>query len=260
VAFPASWRRARQFFRHFRIDAPRMAVRSRLPWPWRAFLGAALLAIVGGMWWWGFDFGQIFGGFNRKEIEARVAALDAENGKLRGEASELRAKSAQQEAELAMTRGAQATLSKQVLDLSNENTQLKEENMFLQKLVADSSKQVGLSIQRFAVERQGEDAWRYSLLVVRGGNPHDELEGTLSLQFTLQPAGGPTPRPTVPTVLTLPDDQPESAPTLKLRFKYYQRVEGTIHVPEGALVRSATARAFEAGTPSPRATKTLVIS
>jgi hypothetical protein len=257
VALPASWRRARQFFRHFRIDAPRMAVRSHLPWPWRAVVGAALLAIVGGMWWWGFDFGQIFGGFNRKEVEARIAALESENATLRSEASELRAKAAQQDSELAMTRGAQATLSKQALELVNENSQLKEENMFLQKLVADSSKQVGVSIQRLAVERERDDAWRYSLLVVRGGNPREELEGTLSLQFTLQPPGGPSTRP---TVLTLPDDQPETATTLRLRFKYYQRVEGTVRVPEGALVRSVTARAFEAGTPSPRATKTLVVS
>jgi hypothetical protein len=257
LASPATWRRARQFFRHFRIDAPRMAVRSHLPWQWRVVAAAVLLALVGGMWWWGFDFGQIFGGFNRKEVEARLVALAGENEKLRTEVRELRARTAQQESELAMTRGAQATLSKQVLDLSNENSQLKEENMFLQKLVADSSKQVGLSIQRLAVERERDDAWRYSLLVVRGGNPHDELEGTLSLQFTLQPAGGPA---TKPTLVTLPDDQPDAAPALKLRFKYYQRVEGTIRVPEGALVRSVTARAFEAGRASPQATKTLVIS
>ena len=55
-----------------------MAVRSHLPWPWRAVLGVVLLVVIGGMWWWGFDFGQIFGGFNRKEVEARVATLEAE--------------------------------------------------------------------------------------------------------------------------------------------------------------------------------------
>jgi hypothetical protein len=61
------WRRVRH---HFSIDAPRMAVRSHLPWPWKAGLAVALLLVIGGMWWWGFDFGQILGGFNRKEVEA----------------------------------------------------------------------------------------------------------------------------------------------------------------------------------------------
>ncbi len=59
--------------------------------------------------------------------------------------------------------------------------------------------------------------------------------------------------------MTLPDDQPESAATLNLKFKYYQRVEGTIRVPPGAQVRSVTVRAFETGQATPRATQTLVI-
>ncbi len=236
-----------------------MAVRSHLPWPWRAVAAGVLLAIVGGMWWWGFDFGQIFGGFNRKEVEARLALLESDNARLRAETAQLRAKNSQQESELAMTQGAQATLSKQATELSNENSQLKEELTFLQKLVADSNKQVGLSIQRLAVERENDDAYRYRLLVVRGGNPRDELEGTLTLQAALQPAtaAGALPRP---MVLTLPEDEPDTAAALKLKFKYYQRVEGTIRVPPGAQLRSITVRAFESGQTTPRATKTLVIS
>ena len=46
------------------------------------------LALIAGMWWWGFDFGQIFGGFNRKEVEARMTGRSrAEAGELRGEAA-----------------------------------------------------------------------------------------------------------------------------------------------------------------------------
>jgi hypothetical protein len=255
---PVSWRRARQYFKHFSIDAPRMSVRSQLPWPWRAVVGIVLLAVVGGMWWWGFDFGQIFGGFNRKEIEAKLAILEDDNVQLRGDAAQLRTKNSQLEIELAMTQGAQATLSKQVRELVNENAQLKEELTFLQKLVADSNKQGALSIQRLTVERERDDMYRYSLLVVRGGNPRDELDGTLTLQVTAQP---PATGATVarPVVVVLPEDQPEVAPAMKLKFKYYQRLEGTIRVPLGAQVRSVTARAFEAGQASPRATRTLAM-
>ncbi len=118
-----------------------MAVRSHLPWPWRAVVAVVLLAVVGGMWWWGFDFGQIFGGWNRKEVEAKLASLETDNGKLKTEVAQLRARNSQLESELAMTAGAQSTLSKQALELMAENTQLKEELSFLQKLVADSNKQ-----------------------------------------------------------------------------------------------------------------------
>ena len=258
MAIPASWRRARQFFRHFRIDAPTMSVRSRLPWPWRATVVLGLLAVIAGMWWWGFDFGQIFGGFNRKEIAAKLATLESDNEKLRAEATTLRARNSQLESALAMTTGAQATLSRQALELMAENTQLKEELSFLQKLVSDSSKQGGLAIQRLTVERERDDAWHYSVLVVRGGTPRDEFEGALGLQATVQPppTGGVPARP---TVLTLPEEQPELTSALKLKFKYYQRLEGTIRVAPGTLVRSVTARAFEAGQATPRASRTLVI-
>jgi hypothetical protein len=255
LALSLWWRRARQ---HFSIDAPRMAVRSHLPWPWRVVVGITLLAVVGGMWWWGFDFGQILGGFNRHEVEARIAALETENADLRAEAARLRAKAMQQESELAMTSGAQASLSKQALELQNENSQIKEELVFLQKLVADSSKQVGLSIQRVAVERERDDAWHYSVLLVRGGSPKDEFEGHATLQVTVQPAssGGPPARP---TIVTLPDEQPGTARALALKFKYYQRLEGTISVPAGGAVRAVTVRAFEADQATPRATRSVVI-
>ena len=234
-----------------------MAVRSHLPWPWRATVVLALLAIVGGMWWWGFDFGQIFGGFNRKEISAKLETLETDNAKMRADLTTLRARNSQFESELAMTAGAQTTLSKQAMELLNENTQLKEELSFLRQLVSDSSKQVGLAIQRFSVERERDDAWHYSVLVVRGGAPRDEFEGALTLQATVlpPPAGGASR----PVIVALPDEQPDSASALKLKFKYYQRLEGTIRVPPGAQVRSVTARAFEAGQANARATRTLVI-
>jgi hypothetical protein len=253
VPMPAWWRRAR---RHFGISAPRMAVRTHLSWPWRAVVALTLAAVIGGMWWWGFDFGQILGGMNRKETEAKIAGLETEAVQLRAETAQLRAKSSRLESELAMREGAQSTLSKQAVELQSENSQLKEELVFLQKLVADSNKQVGLSIQRLAVERLRDDAYRFSMLVVRGGNPTAEFEGSLALQVAVQPVatGGGLVRP---IVLSLPDEQQDLAAPLKLNFKYYQRVEGTFRVSPGAQVKALTARAFENGQANPRATRTL---
>src|SRR5689334_10600348 len=134
-----SWRSLR---RHFGISAPRMAVRTHLPWWGRGAIVASLVAVIAGMWWWGFDFGQILGGFNRKEIETRIASLEADAGKYRNEAADLRARNATLDSELAMMRGRQEALTRQVTELTGENAQLKEELAFLQKLVSDSSKTV----------------------------------------------------------------------------------------------------------------------
>ena len=251
---PAWWRRVRQ---HFGISAPRMAVRTHLPWWGRGAVALTLLAIIGGMWWWGFDFGQILGGFNRKEIETRLVSLEADATRFRTEAAELRARNATLESELAMTRGKQEALTKQTMELTGENAQLKEELAFLQKLVSDSSKTVGLQIQRLDVEPDGDDTWRFSVLVVRGGSPKDEFVGTMVLRATLAgtPSGDGGAR-----VLQIPDDDPEASPALRLKFKYYQRVEGRFKVPVGSRVTSVAVRAYESGQGAPRAARTLSLS
>jgi hypothetical protein len=245
------WRRLRQ---NFGISAPRMAVRTPLPWWGRSLILVALAVVVAGMWWWGFDFGQLFGGFNRKEIEAKVATLEVDVARYRAEATELRTRSSQLETELAMTKGAQEALTRQATELSTENAQLKEDLTFLQKLFADANTQGNVTITRLTAERQSDDLWRYGLLVVRGGAPGEDFKGTVVLQATVAPAD--ITQSAVRT-LTLPEDQPDTAGTLKLKFKYYQRIEGTLRVPAGTRVTGLTARVYEDGSTTPRGTRTL---
>ncbi len=243
-------RRLRQTFG---ISAPRMAVRTHLSWRWKMPALLGLLLLIVGMWWWGFDFGQFLGGFDRGQVARRQEKLEAEVAQLKDENAKLRARAAQLESDLNITTGAQATLSKQSVELQAENTQIKEELAFLQKLFGDTGKQGTISIQRLSAERERDDAYRYSLLVVRGGNPTDEFAGQLTLQAGLLSGGR------VSTV-ALPDDQPDAGAALKLKFKYYQRIEGTIRVPPGSQLKTLQARVLEAGQSSPRATRSLNIS
>jgi hypothetical protein len=240
-------RRLRQTFG---ISAPRMAVRTHLSWRWRlpALLGG--LALIAGMWWWGFDFGQFLGGFNRRAVAEKQARLEADAAVFKDENVELRAKVAELESDLNVTRGAQATLSRQALDLQNENTQMKEELAFLRKLFSDSGKAGALTIQRLTAEKDRDGVYRFSMLVVRGGNPSDEFSGQMTLLANVAADGRSA-------TLTLPDDQPDTAAALKLKFKYYQRVEGTFRVPSGSQLKSLQARIVEAGQTTPKATRSL---
>src|SRR4029434_9097167 len=110
-----------------------MGVRTRLPWWGRGVVLLVTLAVIGGMWWWGFDFGQVFGGFNRQENEARLGSLECDAAKLRIEASRLRTRNSALESELGMTRGAQEALTKQASELAAETTQTKEKLGFVQR-------------------------------------------------------------------------------------------------------------------------------
>ena len=240
-------RRVRQTFG---ISAPRMAVRTHLSWRWRLPALLGLLALVAGMWWLGFDFGQFLGGFNRSAVAEKQARLEAEATALRADNDRLRGEVAALESELNVTRGAQAKLSRQVLDLQSENTQMQEDLAFLRTLFSDSGKPGTVTIQRLRAERDRDDVYRFSMLVVRGGNPSDEFSGHLTLLANVA-AGGRS------STLTLPDDQPDTATSLTLKFKYYQRVEGTFRVPPGGQLRSLQARVVEPGQALPKATRNL---
>ena len=248
----------RALSRQFSISAPRMAVRTHLGWPWKVLIALAFALVVAGMWWWGFDFGQLLGGFNRREHEDRIATLAADTATAQREAVALRLRNTQLESELAMMRGAQATLQRQLTDTLQENAQLKEEFAFFQRFFADATKAPGVNVQRLAVDDAHGPVARYSVLLVRGGTTRTDFEGQLSLQADLVPAGDP-PRSALPITLSLPADAPESAAPLALKFKYYQRVEGTFRVPPAYAVRSVTARVYESGVASPRSTRTLTL-
>src|SRR5207248_1732233 len=90
-----------------------------------------------------------------------------------------------------ITRGVQATLSRQALDLQSENTQMKEELAFLRQLFSDAGKPGTFTIQRFSAEKGRDNLYRFSMLVVRGGNPSDEFSGQLTLSANVA-AGGHT--------------------------------------------------------------------
>ena len=238
----------------FEPPAPHPAVRTPMPFWGRVAVLLVTAGVFVGMWWWGFDLGQLFGGVNRKEVEARMTALDAEATRLRTETADLRTRTSRLESDLAMSRGAEQAMSKQATDLVAENAQLKEEVAFLQKLVSDSSKQAGLTIPRLSADPEPGGGWRYRLFVVRGGSPSSDFEGRVVLEATLAGPEGDV------RTLTLPDDQPDSRAPLALRFKYYQRIEGMLSLPPGVRLVSLTARAYEDGNATPRATRSLTTS
>ena len=75
--------RFRLLRRKLTVSAPRMAVRSALPWPFRWLLGAVVLGFSGSMAMWAFEFGRDIAGLDRESKQ--------ELSHLRGEVQTLRA-------------------------------------------------------------------------------------------------------------------------------------------------------------------------
>ena len=74
---------------------------------------------------------------------------------------------------------------------------------------------------------------------MQGGKNVQDFVGELQFNATIL-LGGKT------VILTLPEPK-DNAAKLKLSFKYYQRMEGSLALPEGAVLKSLQARILDRG-------------
>jgi hypothetical protein len=237
--------------RRFGVAAPKLSVKTHWSWRVKATIGAIVLAAFGWLYYSGFDAGRLFAGFNvgkveeeRKKMVSEIAVLREENERMRKERIDL-ANSSQ------MAEGAKDVLSKQLRSLQEENTRLKEETSFFEKLLGNNvAGKNGLAVQRLQAEREAADSYRFRALVVQG-TAENPFKGRM--QITAQLVGANDKRITI----NLPEEQTELQPTLALDFKAYQRVEGVFKVPANAQLKALNVRVTQAGAKEPKAQQSL---
>jgi hypothetical protein len=137
MSVPLIRRRLRE---HFGISAPRMTVRTSLPWWERGAALVVLAAIAAGLVWWAFDAGRREARVASRDLDARFTSLEGETARLGDDAVALRMRNSELESGLAMSRATEQALSRQVADLSAENARLKEELIVLRRLSDEAAK------------------------------------------------------------------------------------------------------------------------
>jgi len=242
------------FKRKFGIAAPRVAVRTHMPWYLRWLGIVAVGGLVYGAGWATYDFGMEFAGFRRGEADRAQEKLRETIESQQRELSELRSKVAQAERQLQIEHATYSDMEKQVKSLSGENATLKEDLAFFQSLMPASGRDGALTINRFRLEPEtlpGE--YRYRLLLVQTGLRVNEYRGRLEFVLSLQQGGRKV-------VLTLPSQQDKNVKEYQLSFKFFQRIEGTFRISPDAVVKSMQVRVFENGSNAPKLTQTVNIS
>ena len=250
MAFLRSDRIVSELRRRFGISAPKLSVRTHWSWKVKGTIIGVSALVLAGLFYGGFDAGRIFAGFNvgkveetQKRLEAEVLALRTANEQMKRDNIEL-TNAAQ------MAVGAKDVLSKQVAALQTENTQLKEETAFFEKLVGSTTAgKNGLTVQRLQAERETPDTYRFRALVVQG-SAENQFKGRMNLTATLV---ADNKRITI----NLPEEQPDLLPSLGLDFKTYQRVEGLFKVPANAQLKTLVVRVVPVGSTTPRAQQSL---
>ncbi len=239
----------------FGIAAPKVSVRTHVPWylRWLGLAVALVFSVALAAWTW--DAGRRFAGFDRSEVEQDLATARAEAAKLREELERLRALANAADSKVVIERTAQQKLAQQIRGLEQENARVREElALFESMLSSETSVAAPLSILRFKVEPDllpGE--FRYRLLLLASGPRRArDFQGRLELAVGLTEDGRSA-------IIMVPGQAESEGPAFRLAFKHFQRIEGSFRVSPKARVGSVQVRVYENGSAEPKLTQSVTL-
>jgi len=222
--------RFRLLRRRLTISAPRMAVRSAMPWPLRWALAALALGFCAALALWAFELGKDIAGLNRLTQE-EFARTRAELERTRSELEQLRSQANASVGLLAVGKAAEERLASQIKRLESENRILREDLGFFETLIPAAG-QDGVTIRGFQAERLGSRQLRWQVLVIQPRKNAPAFKGDVQI-----------------TVAGILNGKPwaAAAPLAhgKVDLLQYQRLDGVLDLPEQVNVQSVTARLLE---------------
>ena len=239
----------------FGIAAPKVSVRTHVPWYLRWLGFAVMLAFSAALAAWMYDAGRRFAGFDRSEVEQELSAARSELAKLRGELERLRAIANAADSKVSIERTAQQNLAQQARNLEQENARLREElAIFESMLSSETASAAPLSVLRFKVDPEtlpGEFRYRV-LLLASGPRRGREFQGRIELVVNLTEAGRSA-------IIMVPGQGQSDTASFRLAFKHFQRVDGTFRVAPAAKVVSVQVRIYETGSVEPKVTRSVTL-
>ncbi len=223
--------RFRLLRRRLTISAPRVAVRSALPWPLRWLVLALALGLSGAAALWAFEFGKSIAGLESGSRQD-VVRLRAEIAQLREQSQQTQLLTQTAESLLTADRATLERLTAQVKQLETENRALRDDLGFFEKLIP-AAKGDGVTIRGLQAEIVGGAQLKWQVLVIQAAARNaPEFKGRIELVLAGTLDGKPWGQ-TLPT-----EGQP-------LQFRQYRRIDGLVTVPPNVVVKTVTARVFE---------------
>lgn len=226
------------------ISAPKMTIKSHLPWSVKLVFMLIGALIVGAVAYFVFSQEQNFvpGNLGGGNTDERIAALTAQVKQLTEERDSYSSTVNASESQRNIQRATENQMATQVKTLETENAKLKEDLAFFESLLPTNIGVQGITIQRFKAELGDSNRLRYRLLVMQGQNPNGVhlFVGNLQLSVAVLQQGQSK-------IINFPVAGGTDAASFALSFKYYQRLEGELTLPDGATVKSVQARVLEKG-------------
>jgi hypothetical protein len=211
--------------RRLSISAPRMTVRSHLPWPVRWAMVSLMFGFSAAIALWAFEFGKDIAGLEG-DAKAELARLRDEVRELREQRDKAQAIANTSESLLKTEQAAQERLAVQLRRSESEVMTLKSDLGFFERLMPNAA-QGGLSVRGLQAEAGNAGQVRYQLVVMQSGKSPAQFHG----RYQLLLGGMLEGRPWSLTGSEKP-----------LSVKQYARVEGLVDHPPQAVVKTVQVR------------------
>ena len=216
--------------RRLTISAPRMKVRSAMPWPLQWAGAAIVLGFCGAIALWAFDLGKQIAGVDTG-LKDEVADLRDDVAKLRLERDRIQSLLNTSGSAMTVERAAQERLVTQVRALEAENRALREDLGFFEKLIPAAGNET-IAIRGLQAEVLAGTQLKWQVLVIQPVKNAPEFHGRLELNFSGTQEGKPWTMP-------LPGGGQA------LQFRQYRRLEGMVDLPPEVVVKNVSARIVE---------------
>ncbi|NHO68189.1 hypothetical protein G8770_21780 [Aestuariicella hydrocarbonica] len=191
---------------------------------WGTLSALLVIAAVG---FGSYRFGQIQGGSEHAETVSERDHLKADLAAKKIETDNLRQEVANLKLGAKVDRQASEGVRNEVISLKSEIATLQEDISFYRGLMAPTGNERGLTIGSLNVISTGAPRqYEYKLVVQQLATRHTLLNG--SLQFTI--VGRQGEQMVALPLMDVSDNVDDE--NIKLRFKYFQTLEGRINLPE----------------------------
>lgn len=225
--------RFRLLRRRLTVSAPRVAVRSALPWPFRWLFGAVVLGFSAALALWAFEFGQDIAGLDRNS-KNELLALRKEVQTLRSDLERAQSVADTSESLIATEKAAQERLTQMIRQLEADNRALRSDLGFFENLIPSSGSET-LSIRSLQVDQLSEGQLKWQALLIQASKTAPEFKGVIEIEL-----GG--------LLQGQPWSMHHSETPHRVSIQRYLRTEGVVDLPPYVVVQTVSARILQGGS------------
>lgn len=225
--------------RHLSISAPRMTIRTHRPWPVRV---VAIFLLVGGGAALGIGSLQLWNNLSPSHSnidQATFFKIEAENKQLKADSLRLQAEMAAADSKIAIEIAAKTELAQQLRHLENEIGNLKSDLAFFEQLMPLSVNAQGPAIRGADFKKEANNKLSFRLLLVQNSQAMTEFEGQIHFILKTLDNQKNSVNISYPNPTSANTAWPASWP---VKFKQYQKLEGSVTIPAGSIPQSVTVR------------------